>query len=126
MRWLSTPLLLRLHERVLAASGGTGGVLSEALLDSALHRPQHRAEYEPGTDLFDLAASYAFGLIKDHPFLDGNKRTGVLAIRAFLFRNGSEFKPDDDDAVRMAVAVAMDEADEVALAAWIRRNAQPR
>lgn len=123
--WLTINVLRRLHEAVIDESGGYHGVLSEPLLESALNRPVQQAAYADAPDLWQLAAAYGFGIIKNHPFLDGNKRTGMLAIQAFLFRNGIAFEPDDDDAVRMAVATAIGEVDEPALSAWIQRCSKP-
>jgi death-on-curing protein len=123
--WVEETLFLELHKRVIEASGGSHGVLNQGMLESALNRPLQRAAYDDSADLFHFAAAYAYGIIKNHPFIDGNKRTGMLAIRAFLYRNGFDFDPEDNDGVETAVKVASSEMDESALAAWIRANSRP-
>jgi death on curing protein len=125
-RWLPESLVLELHARVIRQSGGTLGLRDPGLLESAMHRARQRESYDPRADVFRLAASYAFGIIKNHPFLDGNKRTGVLAIEAFLYRNGIIFDPAEADTVKTAVAVATSQMDEAGLAEWIRHNSRMR
>jgi death-on-curing protein len=124
--WLSESLVLALHERVIAQTGGSHGVLNQALLESALNRPLQRATYDAEADLFRLAAAYAFGICKNHPFIDGNKRTGLLVIFAFLSRNGIDFDPGEDEGVDVAVRVASGQMGEVELADWIRRCSSPQ
>ncbi len=87
--WLEKTLVLDIHERQIAEHGGTGGVRDEGLLESALARPQqHYANGDPTPDLADLAAALAYGLARNHPFVDGNKRTAHVAYRTFLALNG--------------------------------------
>jgi len=124
-RWLTLDTVLRLHDEVLSVSGGSSGLLSHPLLDSALSRPQQRAAYTSDFDVFDLAAAYSAGIIRNHPFVDANKRTALLVIDPFLAMNGVRFLPEEDEAVDMMVRVARSEVDETALAAWIRANARP-
>lgn len=83
-RWISKKALLLLHEESLAIFGGPPGVRDEGLLDSALARPKNTFAYRPESTVADLAASYGFGLVKNHAFVDGNKRAGFLAIGLFL------------------------------------------
>src|SRR5690606_17193856 len=96
--WLGTRLILAAHEEQLAEHGGPGGVRDPGMLESALARPQHRALY--GTpDVADLAASYAFGLACNHPFVDGNKRAAFVAMEVFLELNGWSLTAGDEDCV---------------------------
>lgn len=88
MKWLRTDAVLAMHKRQIAEHGGGGGVRDLGLLESALARPQNIAVYEPDADIARLAAAYAFGIAKNHPFVDGNKRTSLVACRTFLILNG--------------------------------------
>jgi death on curing protein len=125
IRWLTLETVLALHDEVLAVSGGSSGVLRQSLLESALARPRHRASYTDDFDVFDLAAACSWGIVRNHPFMDANKRTALVVIPAFLEMNGHRFAPDVDDAVETMVRVARSELDEPALAAWIRAHARP-
>jgi death-on-curing protein len=95
-------------------------------LESALHRPQNRLHYNPDVSLFVLAAAYAFGLAKNYPFGDGNKRIAYLAIRSFLHRNGHSFEPDEAEAAEIMVNLVTGAVSEDELAAWIEANSTPR
>ena len=121
-RWIATKALLFLHEESLAEFGGMRGLRDEGLLGSALARPQNAYAYKPGSTIAELAASYAFGPAKNHPFVDGNKRAAFLSIGLFLAINGYRLQADQVDAVHTMLAVASGELDEVGLAAWIARN----
>ena len=125
-KWLTRQMVLAIHDEALAMFGGLAGVRDEGLLDSAIDRPKNLAAYAASPSLFALAASLCFGLVKNHPFLDGNKRTGLLSARAFLFLNGQVFEPTELDEVNTMVAVAAGEADETALARWFERYSTPR
>jgi death-on-curing protein len=125
-RWLSKKALLLLHEESLATFGGAPGLRDEGLLDSALARPQNTHAYNAGSTLADLAASYAFGLAKNHAFVDGNKRAAFLSIGMFLAINGFRLAADQVDAIRTILAVAVGELDEEGLSAWIQENSVPR
>ncbi len=92
------------------------------LLESALDRPRNLYAYGDDPTLFDLAAAYCTGIVKNPPFIDGNKRTGDLTARAFLFRNGYLFEPDEADEVNTIIALAAGEIDEDVLARWISDN----
>lgn len=124
-RWVSKKVLLLLHEESLATFGGASGLRDEGLLDSALARPQHRHAYDEQTTVPELAAAYAFGLLRNHPFVDGNKRIAFLAIGIFLATNGLRLVADQVDAIRTIMAGASGELDEAQLAEWIRQNCQP-
>lgn len=113
---------MAIHDEAIYEFGGLAGVRDVGLLESALDRPRNRIAYEPKADLFELAASLCVGISKNHPFIDGNKRTALLTTRAFLFLNGSVFEPSEQDEVLTMVAVADDSLTEAELAAWLRRN----
>jgi death-on-curing protein len=121
-RWIAKKALLLLHEESLAAFGGARGLRDEGLLDSALARPQNAYAYKPKNKIADLAASYGFGLAKNHPFVDGNKRAAFLSIGLFLAINGYRLKADQVDAIQTMLALASGELDEAGLSAWITRN----
>jgi death on curing protein len=121
-RWLDRELILAIHEEQLAQHGGGVGIRDEGLIDSALGRPQNLAAYNPDADLCDLAASYAYGIAKNHPFIDGNKRTAYVAMELFLIEHGMVLIAEDGDAVLTFLALATGEISEEQLAEWIRRN----
>ena len=121
-RWISKKALLMLHEESLAMFGGASGLRDDGLLDSALARPLNTHAYNPDSTIADLAASYAFGLAKNHAFLDGNKRAAFLSIGMFLSINGHKLVADQVDAIQTMLAVAAGELDEKGLAAWIQKN----
>jgi death on curing protein len=121
-RWISKKALLLLHEESLAEFGGARGLRDEGLLDSALARAQNTHAYNPDSIMADLAASYGFGLAKNHAFVDGNKRAAYLCMGLFLAINGYQLKPNQVDAIETMLAVASGEIDEKALAAWIAKN----
>ena len=125
-KWLTIQLVLAIHSQAVAEFGGSHGVRDAGLLESALDRPRNLYVYGDDPNLFELAAAYCMGIVKNHPFIDGNKRTGDLAVRAFLFRNGHLFEPDEADEVNMIVGLAAGEIDEGALALWISENATPK
>jgi len=123
--WLPKKLVLALHAETLHRFGGTEGLRDEGRLESALDRPRNQHAYgDPA--VFDLAAAYCHGIIRNHPFVDGNKRTGLLAARAFLFRNGYQLDPDEADMVQVAERVASGKVEENELTDWIEENAVPR
>lgn len=121
-RWISKKALLLLHEESLAEFGGARGLADEGLLDSALARPQNTYSYEPKSTIAELAASCAYGLARNHAFVDGNKRAAFLSIGIFLAISGYRLVADQLDAIRTMLAVAVSELDEQGLAAWIAKN----
>ena len=121
-RWISKKALLILHEESLARFGGASGLRDEGLLDSALARPQNTHGYNPDSTIADLAASYAFGLAKNHAFLDGNNRAAFLSIGMFLGINGHKLVADQVDTIEIMLAVAAGELNEQGLSAWIQKN----
>jgi death on curing protein len=119
--WLSTDLVIAIHEEQLGQFGGPSGLRDQGLLESALGRPRHKYTY--GTeDLSTLAAAYAFGLARNHAFVDGNKRIAFLAMVTFLGLSDIEFVVTEPEAVVMMLAVAAGEVSEESLARWIRDN----
>lgn len=125
-RWIDKRALLMLHEESLVRFGGAPGLRDEALLDSALARPTNAFAYNPASTLADLAAAYAFGLAKNHAFVDGNKRIAFLSIGLFLGINSHRLEADPVDAIRITIMLAASEIDERRLAAWIAKNAAAR
>jgi death-on-curing protein len=121
--WLRKDVLLAVHERLLAEHGGSSGIRDEGLLESALGRPQNLFGYGKPA-IFDLAAAYGFGIIKNHPFVDGNKRTGFMAAYLFLVRNGYEFTAEESDVVIKTLAVAAGKMSEAQYSAWLSANAK--
>ena len=121
--WIEKSLALAIHERQLAEHGGTGGVRDEKLLESALARPQQLYAYgEPTPDIADLAASLAYGLARNHPFVDGNKRTAHVCYRVFLALNDVEFDANDEDKYIAMMSLAEGTLREKAFAAWLRQH----
>ena len=121
--WVNEMLARALHSEQLAAHGGGSGVRDAGLLESALQRPRNLAGYsEP--DAAELAASLAYGLARNHPFVDGNKRTAFVAAATFLESNGWRFAATEPDVVVTFLALAAGELSEEALANWFRTNSR--
>ena len=121
--WVLRETVLTLHEQSLAQFGGLAGIRDEGLLDSALGRPQNLFAYGKPT-LFALAASYAFGLAKNHPFIDGNKRTAFVTAVLFLELNGRRFSAEEADAAVRTLALAAGEMTEAEYEAWLKANSK--
>jgi death on curing protein len=125
-RWVAEEVVLAIHDEQIAEHGGLAGIRDKALLLSAPARPQHLANYE-NPDVAGLAASYAVGIARNHPFLDGNKRTAfVVAAGVFLPLNGYRLVASNGEKVRVMLAVADGSMPEPEFAAWLRANIQPR
>jgi len=124
-RWISRAALLLLHEQSIATFGGARGIRDEGLLESALDRPRNAHAYHPEKSIAALAASYAFGLAKNHPFVDGNKRAAFLSIGVFLAINGYSLNTEPSDAIRAILALANGDLGEDELASWIQDNLLP-
>ena len=123
--WRSLPraVLIAVHEEQLAEHGGAAGLRDEGLFDSALARPQQLANYgEP--DVANLAAACAFGLLRNHPFIDGNKRTGYVAAELFLVLNGYAMTATDESATLTTLSLAAGDIDEATFADCLRRHLQ--
>jgi death-on-curing protein len=119
--WLDRADCLAIHEMMLSQHGGAAGVRDEGLLESALGKPKNLLAYGSPT-LAALAAGYATGIILNHPFVDGNKRTGFLAAAAFLELNGLEFNATEESVVEKTVALAAGKLKEAGYAAWLKTN----
>jgi death-on-curing protein len=117
-RWLTVDEVIALHEKQLARFGGPSGLRDRGALESALDRPRNKWEYE-GTDLPMLAAAHAFGIARNHPFVDGNKRAAFVAMMLFLRLNGVPFKPPQAEATRIILDLAAGVVSEEGLARWI-------
>src|SRR5260370_13041988 len=122
--WISRRALLYLHSASLATFGGSTGIRDEGLLDSALARPRNRFLYSPESDLSELAASYGFGIAKNHPFIDGNKRAAFHSVGLFLSINAYELTADQLDAIQTILNLAASELGEEEFAVWIRNHAK--
>ncbi len=122
--WLTREECLALHEMMISQFGGLGGVRDEHLLDSALAKPRNLFAYGKPS-MAKLAASYAAGIVKNHPFIDGNKRTGFMMGAGFLERNSHHFKASQADAVMKTLALAAGEMTEAGYAAWLKANSKP-
>jgi death-on-curing protein len=119
--WLSRDLILAMHDEQLAEHGGTSGIRDAGLLDSALSRPLNRAGYgDP--DIAELAAVYAIGIVQNHPFVDGNERTGFAALFTFLGLNGAEFEPPEVDATMAILRLAAGDLKDDEFIEWVRAN----
>jgi death-on-curing protein len=122
--WIPPEVVLAIHDEQIAEHGGLAGVRDATLLDSALARPQNAFAYGE-KDLCLLAALYAAGIVRNHPFADGNKRTAFVACELFLAVNGLLLEAGDDACIEQTVALAAGEIDEHAYALWLRDNVEP-
>lgn len=123
--WLDRPVLEALHADQIMEHGGSLGIRDEGLLESALARPQQKWHYEPRTDLATLAAAYAFGVAKNHPFVDGNKRAALVSAYTFLAVNGFELEAPEPEAMTVILGTADGSVSEEDLASWIRSHLIP-
>jgi len=120
-RWLSLRAVVDMHAEQIARFGGPGGIRDQGLLESALARPQNKWQYGE-TDMSALAAAYAFGLARNHPFVDGNKRIAFHSMMTFLRVNKVMFRPEPAHATAIILSLAAGEVSEESLARWIRDN----
>jgi death-on-curing protein len=123
-RWITKETVLAIHDEQLAEHGGDPGLRSESLLDSALDRPKNKAHYEYPS-LAQLAAAYAFGLVKNHPFVDGNKRTGAVVSELFLALHGAELTATDRELVASFEALADGQLSEEELTSFFVVHSRP-
>ena len=121
--WIPKATVFGLHARSLSGFGGAGGVRDDGLLESALARPENLAAYQK-PNIFDLAAAYAFGLVRNHPFVDGNKRAAFLTCALFLELNGRDFSAAEPDATAVMLAFAAGEVSEAEFSAWLKANSR--
>jgi death on curing protein len=119
--WLTVAMTVAIHDEQLAIHGGSAGLRDHGLLESALDRPRNKWAYEQAA-LPELAAAYGYGIARNHPFIDGNKRTSLLAIYTFLGVNDVDFVVPEAEAAAMILALAAGEVSEENLARWIRDN----
>lgn len=119
--WLSRQIIEAVHDEQLAIHGGAGGLRDEGMLESALDRPRNKWQYEQA-GLAELAAAYAYGIARNHPFVDGNKRTSLLALYTFLGLNGIDFDVPEAEAAAIILSLAAGEVGEEGLTRWIRDN----
>ena len=123
--WVLERVVLALHDQLLAAHGGAKGRRDAGLLESALARPlRHYADSSP--DIVELAALYTAGLVRNHPFVDGNKRTGFAIGIVFLELNGFDFTASEEDATQAVLALAAGTLDEAGYTSWLRANVKRR
>ena len=120
--WITRDGAEAIHHEQLRSHGGRWGIRDENMLESALARPQQKWAYEDDADLSDLAAAYGFGIAKNHPFIDGNKRTAFVAMGVFLLANGVHLRASEPEAVTVMLGVASGELGEPELAAWCRQR----
>jgi death on curing protein len=120
-KWLTYDQVIAIHSRQLRRFGGAAGLRDDGLLRSAIERPINKWHYEQA-ELPELAAAYAFGLAKNHAFVDGNKRIAFMSMMVFLRKNGVRFAPDPALATKMTMSLAAGEVSEESLARWIRDN----
>lgn len=119
--WLATELVLDIHSEQLALFGGPDGLRDRGMLESAIARPVNKYAYGEA-DIAALAASYAFGLARNHPFIDGNKRVAFASLLVFLGLNGVAFHPEPAHATASVLALAAGELDEEGFTRWVRAN----
>ena len=123
-KWLTLDMVLAIHDEQLAQFDCGEGMRDLGLLESALARPANRYHYEAEAKIIELAAALGAEIVGNHPFVDGNKRTGVLSIQAFLVLNGWLFSPSQAEEVRTILALDAGEISEPDLARWIEANAE--
>ena len=123
--WLTRVIVDAIHSDQIREHGGLLGLRDESGLESALARPRHKWLYERSTDLASLGAAYAFGLARNHPYYDGNKRIALLAMLTFLAINGQDVEANDDEVLTAMLALAAGQLTESQLAAWLRDRMVP-
>ena len=123
--WLTRVVIDSIHTDVIREHGGLLGLRDDNGLESALSRARHKWLYDRAADLAELAAAYAFGLARNHPYNDGNKRIALLAMLTFLAINGQDVDGDDDDVLTTMLALAAGRLKEAELAAWLRARMVP-
>ena len=120
-RWITYEQAIAIHSRQLRRFGGAPGLRDEGMLRSALERPINKWRYEQ-SELAELAAAYAFGLAKNHAFVQGNKRIAIRSMMSFLLKNGVQFDPDPAHSTSIILSLAAGEISEESLTSWIRDN----
>ena len=120
--WIGANVVVAIHKLQISEHGGSDGIRDQGLLESALARPQNIAAYEPDADVARLAAAYGYGIIKNHPFVDGNKRTGYVVMEAFLVLNGQSLIASEEEKYPIVIAVADGTMSEDEFAEWLRER----
>lgn len=124
--WINHEVVTAIHQRQIAEHGGIDGIRDKALLESALSKPLNRYSYDnPPPSIAQMAASYAYGIIKNHPFIDGNKRTSFVICMLFLQLNGLKCNAAKEDTYKVFISLASGGISEEEFAAWIAANSQP-
>ncbi len=123
--WLDRVVVVAIQRELLARFGGLDGIRDDGLLDSAINRPLHLFHYGEPT-LFDLAAAYAEGIVKNHPFLDGNKRAGFMTAYTFLAANGQQLEAPEEEAALQTLALAAGAIGAEEFSAWLAKSCSPR
>ncbi len=123
--WITIQTVIAIHAMQLSEHGGVPGLRDRGLLESALARPQQLLHYQPESKLEKLAAAYMCGVIRNHPFADGNKRTGFVLGALFVLRNGQRLRAPQPEAANMILDVAAGTVDEERLCAWIGTHLIP-
>ena len=122
--WIEELEVFAIHDRLLAVHGGASGLRDRGLLQSALARPRQRHAYADSADIVEMATLYTAGIVRNHPFVDGNKRTGFLVGILFLELNGFSFVASQEDATQAVLSLAAGAVDEAAYTAWLRTNSK--
>ena len=124
--WVEERDVLAIHDRLLALHGGATGLRDRGLLESALARPRQHHAYVGRSDIVEMAALYTAGIVRNHPFNDGNKRTGFVIGVLFLELHGFDFTASEADATQAVMALASGTIDEAAFTVWLRENTKPK
>ena len=122
--WIEERDVLAIHDRLLAFHGGAIGLRDRGLLESALARPRQHHAYAKTSDIVEMAALYTAGIVRNHPFVDGNKRTGFVIGILFLELHGFDFRASEEDATQAVMALASGALDEATFSTWLRENAK--
>ena len=120
--WLNKAVILATHSKLAAEFGGKSGLKDAALLEASLNRPMHKFYYDDNVSIYVLAASYAYGLIKNHPFVDGNKRIGLVAMELFLLINGVHIVASQVEKYTLVMSVAAGKISEAEIVLWLESH----
>ena len=122
--WLTVQEVVAIHDDLVKEMGGSNGLLDAGAIDSTLNRPKQLIYYEPESSIYDLAAAYGYGLVKNHAFIDGNKRTALAVMAVFLLRNGHELIASEVEAVEVIIDLAKGELSQTELSTWLAKNVE--
>ena len=125
IRWIPEAAVRAMHAELIAEHGGVEGLRDPGLLSSALARPKNRRAYGKSSSIFDLAAVYGAAMVRNHPFIDGNKRVALMVVYAFLEMNGHRLEAPEAEAAGIMLALAAGKVDEMALSAWLKQHSVP-